>query len=111
MSGKSSKETQAEDSNILTNTAPQVHVIQTRSSFDASVQLAAVFVLKDEGLQSGAKVAGRSHSIIRSARPSSDCGIASFIALAVLRLITSLNLVGCSTGRSAGFAPLKIRST
>ena len=32
-------------------------------------------------------------------------------AFAVFRLITSSNLVGCSTGRSAGFAPLKILST
>ena len=31
-------------------------------------------------------------------------------ALAVLRLITSSNLVGCSTGSSAGLAPLKILS-
>jgi hypothetical protein len=30
--------------------------------------------------------------------------------LAVLRLITVSNLVGCSTGRSAGFAPLRIRA-
>ena len=29
-------------------------------------------------------------------------------ALAVLRLITNSNLVGCSTGNSAGFAPLRI---
>jgi hypothetical protein len=28
-----------------------------------------------------------------------------------LRLITSSNLVGCSTGRSAGLAPRKILST
>jgi hypothetical protein len=32
-------------------------------------------------------------------------------ALAVLRLTTSSNFVGCSTGRSAGFAPRKILST
>ncbi len=32
-------------------------------------------------------------------------------AFAVFKLITSSNLVGCSTGRSAGFAPLKILST
>src|SRR5262245_39602545 len=31
--------------------------------------------------------------------------------LAVLRLITSSNVVGCSTGRSPGFAPLRILST
>ena len=32
-------------------------------------------------------------------------------AWAVLRLITSSNFVGCSTGRSAGLAPLRILST
>ena len=32
-------------------------------------------------------------------------------ALAVLRLITSSNLVDCSTGRSAGLAPFRILST
>jgi hypothetical protein len=32
-------------------------------------------------------------------------------ALAVLRLMTSSNFVGCSAGRSAGFAPLRILST
>jgi hypothetical protein len=30
--------------------------------------------------------------------------------LAALRLTTSSNLVGCSTGVSAGFAPLRIKS-
>ena len=33
------------------------------------------------------------------------------IALAVLRLKTSLNLVGICTGRSPGFSPRRIRST
>ena len=33
------------------------------------------------------------------------------IAFAVLRLMTSSNLVGSWTGRSAGFAPLRMRST
>jgi hypothetical protein len=40
------------DSNALPITAPHVHVIQTRSF---AVQLAAVFVLADEGLEGGAK--------------------------------------------------------
>jgi hypothetical protein len=31
--------------------------------------------------------------------------------LAVLRLITSSNLVGSCTGKSAGFSPLRMRST
>src|SRR5262245_54300053 len=51
------------------------------------------------------------HSITSSARASSVAGISSPIALAVLRLITRSYLVGCSTGRSAGFAPLRILST
>jgi len=49
--------------------------------------------------------------ITSSARWMRDGGIARPRALAVLRSISSLNLVGCSTGRSAGFAPLRILST
>jgi len=33
------------------------------------------------------------------------------MALAVLRLMTKSNFVGCWTGRSAGLAPFKILST
>ena len=44
------------------------------------------------------------HSITSSARASSDCGTVRPSALAVLRLMTSSNLVGCCTGRSAGLA-------
>jgi hypothetical protein len=40
-----------------------------------------------------------------------DSGIVRPRALAVRRLITSSNFVGCSIGRSAGFAPLRILST
>src|SRR6516164_4727595 len=50
------------------------------------------------------------HSITSSARASNDCGTSSPRALAVIRLMTKSNLVGCSTGRSAGFAPRKILS-
>jgi hypothetical protein len=46
-----------------------------------------------------------------SARYNSDCGIVTPICFAVLRLITSSNFVGCSTGKSAGLAPFKILST
>src|SRR5262249_7235155 len=42
---------------------------------------------------------------------STDWGIVSPSCWAVLRLITKSNLVGCSTGRSAGLAPLRILST
>src|SRR5437763_6944927 len=48
------------------------------------------------------------HSMTSSARASSDCGTVSPSAFAVLRLMTNSNLVGCSTGRSAGLAPLRI---
>src|SRR5262249_11926499 len=48
------------------------------------------------------------HSITSSASASSLSGIWRPSALAVLRLITNSNLVGCSTGNSAGFAPLRI---
>src|SRR5262249_34850390 len=48
------------------------------------------------------------HSITSSASESTSGGMESPSALAVLRLITSSNLVDVSTGRSAGFAPLRI---
>jgi hypothetical protein len=51
------------------------------------------------------------YRITSSARPSSDGGIVSPRALAVLRLMTRSNFVGCSTGRSRGLAPLRILST
>jgi hypothetical protein len=51
------------------------------------------------------------HWISSSARISTDCGIVSPRAFAVFMLMTSSNLVGCSTGRSAGLAPLRILST
>jgi hypothetical protein len=41
----------------------------------------------------------------------SDSGIESPRVFAVLALMTSSNLVGCSTGRSAGLAPVRILST
>lgn len=49
--------------------------------------------------------------ITSSARASTAGGIVRPSALAVLRLITNSNFVGCSMGRSAGFAPLRILST
>ena len=52
-----------------------------------------------------------SYSISSSARTSTDGGIVRPRALAVLRLMTNANLVGRSTGRSAGFAPRRILST
>ena len=51
------------------------------------------------------------HSITSSARARIDCGTVRPSALAVLRLIISSYLVGTCTGSSAGFAPLRMRST
>src|SRR5262249_11344821 len=51
------------------------------------------------------------HSITSSARASSVSGTSSPSAFAVLRLMTSPYLVGACTGRSAGFSPLRMRST
>ena len=51
------------------------------------------------------------HSITSSARASSIGGTVRPSAFAVFRLIASSNLVGCITGRSAGFSPLRMRPT
>jgi hypothetical protein len=51
------------------------------------------------------------YSIISSARASTDAGTVRLSALAVLRLMTSSYFVGACTGMSAGFSPLRIRST
>src|SRR5262249_57558666 len=52
---------------------------------------------------------GRPYSITSSASARSLAGISRPSALAVLRLITSSNLVDCWIGRSAGLSPLRIR--
>src|SRR5262249_35949654 len=52
-----------------------------------------------------------SHSITSSARASRLSGTVRPSAFAVLRLMTSSNLVGCWTGRLLGFSPLRMRST
>ena len=68
------------------------------------------------GLHSGVRetytTAGQSphHSITSSAVASNLSGIVRPSALAVLRLITNSNLVGCWTDRSAGVVPLRTRS-
>jgi hypothetical protein len=54
---------------------------------------------------------GYCYSITSSARPSRVAGSSRPRALAVLRLTTSSYLVGACTGRSAGFSPLRMRST
>jgi hypothetical protein len=51
------------------------------------------------------------HSITSSAMASILSGIWSSSAWAVLRLTTKSNLIGCSIGKSPGFAPFRILST
>jgi hypothetical protein len=51
------------------------------------------------------------YSITSSALASSAGGTSRPSVLAVLRLITSSYFVGACTGRSAGFSPLRTRST
>jgi Tripartite tricarboxylate transporter family receptor len=54
---------------------------------------------------------GHHYSITSSAMASSVSGTVRHIAFAVLRLITSSCFVGACTGKSAGFSPLRMRST
>ena len=50
------------------------------------------------------------HSITSSARASRIGGSSILSSLAVLMLMTNSSLLACSTGKSAGLAPLRIRS-
>jgi hypothetical protein len=51
------------------------------------------------------------HRITRSALAKTLGGMVNPIFLAVFKLMSNSNFVGCSTGRSAGFAPFRILST
>ena len=55
------------------------------------------------------ELAASDHSITSSARASNVGEISIPSALAVLRLMTSWNVVGCCIGKSAGFSPFRIR--
>ena len=64
--------------------------------------------LTDDGTRSCLPLT--SYRITLSARASTFGGIIP-ICFGVLRLMTNSNFVGCSTGKSAGLAPLRILST
>jgi hypothetical protein len=53
---------------------------------------------------------GSPYSMTSSASASTPAGISRPSARAVLRLMRSSTLVSCRTGRSAGFAPLRMRA-
>src|SRR5438067_9817173 len=63
------------------------------------------------GLRYRQRVHPPHHSITSSARASNVGAMSRPSALAVFRLITKSYFTGCSTGRSAGLAPLRILST
>jgi hypothetical protein len=52
----------------------------------------------------------RHYSMTSSARADNVGGTSRLSSFAVFRLITNSNLVGCPTGRSAGFSPLRTRA-
>src|SRR5215831_18671931 len=56
-----------------------------------------------------ASFAWRTHSITSSAVANSLSGTVRPSILAVGALMTSSNLLDCTTGKSAGFAPLRMR--
>ena len=72
----------------------------TPKSGHAERQLDVRFVPKAE--------VGQLHSMTLSARVSKVAGTSMPSDLAVCRLMTNSNLVDCTTGKSAGLAPLRI---
>ena len=73
-------------------------------------QLRATTGLMHRSKQRG-QLCGLYHSITSSARASSIAGIVMPSALAVVRFTTRSNLIGCSTGISAGCVPRRTLST
>src|SRR6516165_10569565 len=82
---------------------------QARSS--PTVAPAPKMAMRPRAAEQRDELATAAHSITSSARASSVGGTSSPSALAVRKLITSWYWVGCWTGRSAGFSPLRTRST
>jgi len=80
-------------------------------------------VIADIGTQPGSATSGReqtqhstvrrrqTYSITSSARMSRIVGISRPSVLAVRKLITRSNLVGCTTGSSPAFSPFRMRPT
>ena len=72
---------------------------------------AVSLLVNDRWVERRVRPAVVGHWMISVACCSTDCGMLSPRSRAVLRLMTKSNLVGCSIGRSAGLAPLRILST
>jgi hypothetical protein len=63
------------------------------------------------GMATGSGLSGSAHSMTSSASNWIELGTSMLSALAVCRLITNSNLVDCTTGKSVGFSPLRMRPT
>src|SRR6185295_13388701 len=66
---------------------------------------------RDVGMRSQEPLRQQCHSITRSARARSEAGSLMPSVRAAARSTTKSYLSGCSIGMSAGFAPLRMRST
>ena len=99
--------------NVSVGSKTEVAALRRDVCFDPSERKSSGPVGKSEKCQdreTHAPQQTNDYSITSSARASTDGSIVAE-AFAVLRLITSSYLVGACTGRSAGFSPLRMRST
>jgi hypothetical protein len=93
-------------------TSGGIHVLGRCSNSRAMVTAShAARCVARHGVRSHPVPVEHDYSVTWSARSSSAGVIVMPRALAVLRLIANSNVVGCSTGRSAGLAPFRILST
>src|SRR5262249_32197404 len=97
------KKLRAKPTSTVARMASAIPVKKLRSADALQVDLVRVAISLRE-------IRASDHPITSSARRITESGTDILSALAVLRLITSSNRVGCSTGRSPGFAPLRILS-
>ncbi len=86
----------------------QASMTGTESEAEAQSSLLNVADVPQPDSCTAAKVP---HSITSSASNCIELGTSMPSALAVCRLITNSNLLDCTTGKSVGFSPLRIRPT
>ena len=86
-------------------------VVENRPGGDAFLAITAVLNARDDHVLLFAPASTWLHSIISSALASISRGTVRPRRAADFRLTTNSNLSGSCTGRSAGFAPLRILST
>jgi hypothetical protein len=99
-------------SNVRFGSNSEVRARNWEVSFSLKYGLLQLGLLGPKSATNGLMRRSKQHySITSSALRSNEVGTVRPSALAVFILITSSNLVGCSTGRSEGLAPLRILST